>query len=309
MATSYTSNYAGKVAGDIMRPALVSGDTLANNYVNIHEQIKDALNIPIMSMDSDMIQAYACDYSAAGTSATTERILTPTRLMVNHTICKNTFLSTWYADATGNALVDKVIPNDWYRVFEGYLGDIIGRDLEYNLWQGNLDTGVYTSTYTRFNGLITVLDGLAGTIKENATAAYTAANIIAQLRLAKNAMTAAMIGDDTFEIFISRKSGQLYREACANDFNNLLYTSGETPLLDGYKVNIAPGVPDDFCVIARRQDLHVGMNLVSDTTNIKLVDTTETLADDNVRLRAEWSAGTQVTNESQIVISSQNIES
>lgn len=288
-----------------MRPVLLGGDTLANNLVNIHEGVKYKENIPILTIDDDIIQAYACDYNNAGTSATVERVITPTRLMVNHTICKSTFYSTWLEDSTGGALVDGQIPNEWYTAFQDHLGEKIATYLEYTLWQGNFES----SSYTDFDGVLKQADDESGTIKQNISA-LTASNIIAQMRLATGAMTAAMVGNTEFRLKVNRKTAHLYRQAVSNDFNNLTYANGNDPMFfDGYAIDVCPGIPDDVIAIGKTDDFHVGLNLVSDETNIQLVDTSQTLADDNVRIRAVFSGGTAVTNESQIVLAGVNIES
>jgi len=309
MATSWTSNYAGK-PGEIVKPMLLSAPTLRGGFVTISEGTRYKKNIPILTVSEDIVQAYACDYTNAGTSATTERVIEPSRLMTNMTICKETFFATWLEDQTGSgALLDAQIPNDWYNAFQEQAGAQISKVMELNLWQGNLVTTSYTSGYTDYDGLLTKLDALAGTIKAN-TAVITASNIIAQLRIGRDAMTAPMIGMyDQFEYFLNPKMAQFYRQAVSNDFNGFEY--GNTPELriDGYKINVLTGIPDNFFIIADRKDLHFGTNLVSDETYLQIVDTTQTLGDNNVRISAAYSGGTQVTNETQIVLCAPSIES
>ena len=308
MATTWTSNYAGKPS-EIMKPVILAAPSLREGLVNVHEGTRYELNIPILTVDEDIVQAYGCDFTDAGTSATVERVITPTRLMTNMKICKAIFFSTWLEDQTGSgSYIDAQIPNEWDTAFQEQAGAQISKVMELNLWQGNLNTGTYVSAYTRFNGLLTVLDGLAGTIKANISA-ITAANVLAQFRLAQAGMTDPMIGNYDFEYFINTKTAQFYRQAVSNDYNGFEY--GNTPELriDGYKINVATGIPDNFIVIAKRDDLHFGTNLVSDETNLQIVDTSQTLGDQNVRINAVYSGGTTVTNESQIVLSGVNIES
>ncbi len=309
MATTWTSNYAGKYAGEIMRPVLLSANTLSEGLVNIHEGIRNKTNIPILTVDEDIVQAYACDFTDEGTSATTEKILEVTRLMTNMKICKETFFATWLEDQTGTgSYLDAQIPNDWYSAFQDQAGGQISKVIELNLWQGNLNTGSFTSTYTDFDGLLTKLDADAATIKADISA-ITAANVIDQMRIGRDAMSAAMVGDYTFEYFVNRVTFQLFRQAVSNDFNGFEYGNAPELMLDGYKINVCAGIPDNLFAISKRENLHFGTNLVSDENNIQLVDTTQTLGDQNVRISAVYSGGTQVTNASDIVLCGVNIES
>jgi hypothetical protein len=309
MATTWTSNYAGK-PGEIMKPTLLAAPTLRNGLINIHEGVRYKKNIPILTVDEDIVQAYACDYNNAGTSATVERVITPTRLMTNMTICKETFFSTWLEDQTGSGNYrDAQIPNDWWMAFQEQAGGQISKIIELNLWQGNLDTGSFTSSYTSFNGLLTVLDGLAGTLKQNIDT-LTASNVGTEMGKVRDKLPAELIGlYDEVEFFVNPKTLALYRTYVSNDFNGFEY--GNTPELrfDGYKVTVATGIPDNFIVAAQRDNLHFGTNLVSDETYLQIVDTAQTLGDNNVRIAAGYSGGTQVTNESQIVLAGENIES
>lgn len=301
---TFTLDYNGEVAGEILTPVLLGSDSYANGYFRIHEGVKYQTNIPVLSISGDIVQTWSCDYSADGTVSTIDVAITPTKLKTDHTICKANFRNTWWANQTGSGFANDIIPTAWQSVFLEHLGGTIMTTMENTTWSGNFES----SAFTAFNGILKRLDDDSATIKQNISA-ITAGNVIAQMQLAVDAMTAAMVGNYDFKIKVNKKTAHLLRRAYNNDFNNLIYT-GTMPLqFEGYEVEICPGIPDSVIVIAKTDNLHVGVDLVNDFVNVRIVDTAMTLNDDNVRFRAQYAVGTAVTLSSETVLAGVGIES
>lgn len=299
-----TDSYAGEVAGEILRPVVVTADSYVQNRFKIWEAVKYKLNIPILTVSGNIVQDYACDYTPDGSSTVVESVITPTKLMTNHTVCKSIFRDTWWANDTGSGFANDQIPAQWDAAFLEAVGEEIMRVMEFTTWQGNFES----SAFDKFDGILAKADAASGTIKQDISA-LTAGNIQAQIQLAVDAMTSAMIGDDRFKIKLNRSSYHLLLRSYGNTFNNLIYDKTKPLIFEGYDIEVCPGIPNNVVVIAKTDDLHVGVDLTSDFTNVSVVDTSQTLNDDNVRFAARYAVGTAVTNASQIVLAGVGIES
>jgi hypothetical protein len=69
---------------------------------------------------------------------------------------------------------------------------------------------------------------------------------------------------------------------------------GEGLVFDGIKIFRAPGLPNNDMVGAQKSNLFFGCGVEGDLSEIKLIDTSDTLGDQNVRFVARFKAGIQV---------------
>ena len=82
----------------------------------------------------------------------------------------------------------------------------------------------------------------------------------------------------------------------ANGVNNLgtSWYNGGNLSFDGVKIFVANGLDDDTAVAAQKSNLFFGTGLLEDHNEVRLIDTSETLGDQNIRLIMRYSAGAQV---------------
>jgi len=66
------------------------------------------------------------------------------------------------------------------------------------------------------------------------------------------------------------------------------------PVFEGITIQPCPGMPDDELVAAETSNLFFGTDLLSDNTNIKMLDMTDLDGSDNMRVVAKFSGGVQV---------------
>jgi hypothetical protein len=90
--TSLTTTYAGELAGEICRKALLSN--VSTGYVTMKP------NVPYKSVarkinDDVTFAAGTCDFTPTGTITLTERILTLEEFQVQRQICKKDFFTDW----------------------------------------------------------------------------------------------------------------------------------------------------------------------------------------------------------------------
>ena len=294
MAFNVTSTYAGKAAGFYISAALNQANSL--DYLTLIENVKFKSNIQKMA-GSGLVQDSSCDFTDAGTLALTENVLTPKLLQINLDLCKSTLLDSWEAlQMRAGAGAPPPASFDDYVI--SYMGEIIANGVEGSVWSGTGATG------GEFEGFLTATTGafaVDGTVNTStASAAYTAANIIANLQTLTADMAtdiSAVLRKDDLHIYMSPKTYALYVSAVSTlGYVNAYNMNGDyAPVFEGYKIAVCNGMPNDQLVAAEKSNLFFGTDLISDqTANIKLMDMSALDGSDNMRLVARYSGGVQL---------------
>ncbi len=183
-----------------------------------------------------------------------------------------------------------------------YIGEIIANHAENNIW-----TGV-GATNGEFEGFLTGTTGRFATdgtvVSSTASAAYSTANIIANLQTLTADMAAnlnsALTKDDLY-IYMNAKTYALYVSAVSTlGYVNAYNMNGDyEPVFEGYKIAVCPGMQDNQMVAAQKSNLFWGTDLVSDfgTTgtgpSIKIMDMSDLDGSDNLRCVARYSGAVQ----------------
>jgi hypothetical protein len=297
--TISSSSYAGELALPYIHAALLTGDTIANRYVTVKENVKFKAVLKKLS-SANLVQAAGCDFST-GSSALTlaEATLQVTDLMTNIQVCKDQFAQDWEAMQTGRGFINDVIPANFADFLLTYLAAKISEQIEFNLWVGNFSGSVGgASGYTSFNGLLKqISDAKSGTPDYNIAAALTAGNIMTAIDATVAVIPASIMGSPNTKCYMSRKTFQLYLQACM-----AAGTGGPLQPADnaiskqvyGYEIYVCPGFSNDCLLFAQPDNLFVGTDLVSDQNEVKVVDMSLTDASDNVRMAMRYRFGTQV---------------
>jgi hypothetical protein len=302
---SISSSYAGELALPYISAAVLSGDTIANNYVTVKENVKFKMVLKTLA-STGIVKAWGCDFNNADTTLTlAERVLQVTDLKVNVEVCKAQFASDWEAAQTGRGFINNVIPANFADFVIAHLSGKVAENIEYTLWQGNFEG----SSFTSFNGILKVLDtAKGGTPDVDFANAFTAANIVSSLTTLANALPATLLGDTTVKLFINRKTAQLYRQALsALGYLQQFNAASNYPLMfDGYEIYVCPGIPDNVALFAKVDNLFFGTDLVSDFNEVKVVDMSVTDGSDNVRMVMKFRAGTQVAIPAEAILGFMN---
>ena len=293
MAFTTTSNFAGKSAGIYISAALNQANSL--DFLTMIENIKYKSNIQKMA-GSGLVKDASCDFTDAGTLALTENVLTPKNLQINLDLCKATLLDSWEAlQMKAGAGAPPPASFDDYVI--SYMGEIIANGVEGSVWSG---TG---ATAGEFEGFLTATTGafaVDGTVNTStASAAYTAANIIANLQTLTGDMAtniSAVLRKDDLHIYMSPKTYALYISAVSTlGYVNAYNMNGDyVPVFEGYKIAVCNGMPNDQLVAAEKSNLFFGTDLLGDQTRISLMDMAALDGSDNMRLVARYSAGVQL---------------
>jgi len=293
MAFTTTSNFAGKAAGFYISAALKEATSL--DYLTMIENIKYKSNIQRMA-GSGVVADATCDFTDAGTLALTEKVLEPKNLQINLDLCKSTLLDSWEAlQMRAGAGAPPPASFDDYVI--SYMGEIIAQATEESIWEGTAVAGKFNG----FLGAVTgyLLNGVDRTVvQSSASAAYTAANIIANLQTLTTDMAAnisPVLRKEDLHIYMNPKTYAMYVSAISTlGYVNAYNMNGDyEPVFEGYKIAVCPGMADNQLVAAEKSNMFFGTDLLSDATRITLMDMANLDGSDNMRLVARYSAGVQ----------------
>jgi hypothetical protein len=295
MAFTTTSNFSGKAAGFYISAALKQANSL--DYLTMIENVKFKSNIQRMAGTGALVVDASCDFQTSGTLALTEKVLEPRNQQVNLELCKKTLLDSWEAlEMRAGAGAPPPASFDDYVI--SYMGEIIAQATEESVWNGAGATGDFQG-FLNTNGYLmpTGTNADATVVQSSASAAYTAANIIANLQTLTADMAAnvsAILRKEDLHIYMSPKTYALYVSAVSTlGYVNAYNMNGDyAPVFEGYKIAVCNGMVDNQLVAAQKSNLYFGTDLLSDSTRIDLIDMSFT-GSDNMRLVCRYSAGVQ----------------
>ena len=248
---------------------------------------------------TDFLKDASCDFQPIGTVDLTERVLQVKDLQVNMTFCKSEFHSTWQSIEMGYSSFD-TLPKSFSDYLIAYAAEKVAAANEINVWQGN-------------GGLSGQFDGLYSTALVDVnlppaqlipSAAINASNVIAQMQLVYNAIPATLYGKADLKIYVSQNVAKAYVAALGgfavaatsnsgvNAQGTMWYNNGALTF-NGLPIFMANGLPTDSMMATTTSNLFFGCSLLSDTQEVRVIDTSATLGDDNVRVVMRMAAGAQ----------------
>ena len=298
MATSVsiTTTYAGEFARKYVAQALLSAPTIANGLVTVKPNVKYKEVLKRVNTGSLLANA-TCDFTSAGTITLTERILEPKELQVNQVLCKKDFRSDWEAIEMGLSAYDTLPPTFADFIIAEYVAKVAAEN-EINIWRGVEGAGAFNGIMTRLadDATLPVANEIAGTT-------VTAANVITELGKVYDAIPNTLFGREDLYIGVSTNIYKAYTIALggfaasgvgANGFDN----KGVNQVLQdlffaGVKVVLLPALANNTAICTYVENLFFGTGLISDHNEVKLIDTGDTLGDQNVRLVMRLTGGVQ----------------
>ena len=299
-----STTYAGEFKDKYVRAMLLSGKTLENNGMTIFPDVAYKEVIQKAVLGGSLITDAGCEYVTSGTLTLSERILEVEEYQVNRTECVKNFSQTWQAAQMQASVSGAALPATFSDFIVQYYISKIAAQMENTIWQGvNANAG-------EFDGITTILAANAGSLAGGATigagAAVTAANVIEKLGLVVDNISTnspALLGEDDLRIYVSNHVFQCYIRALGGfsiantgtDNKMTQWWDGNSGLTyDGIKIFLAPGLPTNDMVATCVSNLFYGCGMLGDMSEIRLIDTSQTLGDQNVRFVARWKAGVQV---------------
>lgn len=292
--TSITTTYAGEFAGKYIAAALLSAPTLERGGLTIHPNVKYKQVIQKVATD-DIIKNATCDFDATSTVTLTEKVLNPEEFQVNLQLCKKDFHSTWQAAEMGYGAFD-VLPKSFSDFLIAHVAEKVASAMESTIW-----TGV-NATAGQFAGLSVQIaaDAALPSAQEVAGTTVTAANVITELGKLVDAIPARLYGQADMKLYVSQNIYKAYVRALggfaasgvgANGYNNqgTNQSLGDV-MFDGIPVFMANGLAANTAWATPTSNLHFATSLLSDMNEVKVLDTSETLGDQNVRVIMRFTA-------------------
>lgn len=295
MSVSLTSTYAGEFSGKYIAAALLSASTLDSGAISILPNVKFKSVIQKGATD-DIVKDASCDFvTNQGTLTLTEAVLQPEEFQVNLELCKKDLHNSWEAAQMGYSAFDNLAPS-FAEFVISHVAAKVADKTEKNIWSGaTANSGEFDGFTAKLTADADVIDVVAGTV--------TAANVIAELGKVVDAIPTSVYGQEDLTLYVSSNVARAYIRALggfaatigANGSDNKgtqWYNGGELSF-DGINIFVAKGLADNTMVAAQKSNLYFGTGLLSDQNEVRVIDTSETLGDMNVRVIMRFTAGVQ----------------
>jgi len=296
--TNITTSYAGQWAGKYVSAALLSAPTIEGGGVTVMPNVK--FKSVIQRVESnDILKDATCDFTPTSTVDLTERVLEVKDLQVNLTFCKSQFHSTWQSIEMGYSSFD-TLPKSFADYLIAYASEKVAAANEVSIWQGS------SATSGQFDGLFTTAqaDPALPVAQNIVGVAIDATNVIAQMQLVYDAIPASLYGKPDLKLYVSQNVAKAYVAALGgfavaatsnsgvNAQGTMWYNNGALTF-NGLPIFMANGLPADSMLATTVSNLYFGCSLLSDTQEVRVIDTSATLGDDNVRVVMRMAAGAQ----------------
>jgi len=296
MSLSITSTYAGEFAGKYVSAALLSGNTIANNLIEVKPNVKFKEVLKRVDLSGAIANA-SCDFTDAGTVTLTEKIIQPKELQINSELCKTPFVSDWEAVSMGYSAHDN-LPANFSDYFIGLMSESVAESTENDIWSGSAGAGT-------FDGFETLLaaDADLPAAQEVAGTTVDSSNVVAQLGLIVDAIPTSVYGKEDLYIYVAQNIFRAYKRALGGFQSGGQGAAGVNGLgnnqdidiqyFDGVKIVACNGLSDDTAIAAQKSNLFFGTGLLADHNEVKVLDMADLDGSKNVRFIMRYTAGVQ----------------
>ena len=291
--TNVGSTFAGTAAGFYISAALKQANSL--DFITSMENVK--FKQVIQRMEGSGIADATCEFTSAGSLALTEAIIAPKELQLNLELCSKNLLSSWESlQMKAGAGSPPPVSFDDYVI--SHMGGLISQGVETSIWGGNdAVAGEFTGFNTAavgqliVNGTVVPVANVGG-----AATAYTATNIIENLQNAAASIPSAVYMKEDLYIYMSPKTYRLYISAISTlGYVNAYSMNGDyDAVFEGLKLAVCNGMLDNQLVCAEKSNLYFATDLLSDSTQIDILDMRPLTGSQTLRLVARYTGGTQV---------------
>ena len=297
-----STSYAGEFAGKYIAAALLSAPTIDKGGVTVMPNVKYKAVVKKVTSDANLIKDASCDFTPTGTVSLTERVITPKELQVNLNLCKSSFLSDWEAISMGYSAFD-TLPKTFADFLIAHVSEKVAAATETSIWSG------VAATSGQFGGFSAIVstDALLPAAQEVAgtSAISAAATVITELGKIVDAIPATVYGKEDLKIYVPSGVARAYVRALGgfgvaatsnsgtDAKGTQWYTNGELSF-DGIPLFVVNGLAANTAICAQTSNLYFGTGLMSDMSEVQVIDTASTLGDKNVRVIMRYTAGVQI---------------
>jgi hypothetical protein len=297
-----STSYAGEFAGRYIAAALLSAPTIDKGGVTVMPNVKYKSVVKKVSTDANLVKDASCEFQPTGTVTLTERVVQPKELQVNLNLCKSTFSSDWSALEMGFSAFD-VIPKSFSDFLIAHVSEKVAAATEASIWTG---VGGTSGQFAGFGSIVST-DPLLPAAQEVAgtSAISAAATVITELGKIVDAIPATVYGKEDLKIYVPsgvarayvRALGGFSVAATSNSGTEAKgtqwYTNGELSF-DGIPLFVVNGLAANTAICAQSSNLYFATGLMSDMSEVQVIDTSATLGDKNCRVIMRYTAGVQI---------------
>lgn len=283
--TSLTTTYAGELAGEIVKKALISN--VSTQYVNFKP------NVPYKSVarkidDTVSFAAPTCDFTPTGTITLTERILTLEEFQVQRQICKKDFFTDW---STADVMSGRVNTQIQDAIIERLVSGIAAAN-ETIMWSGvNATAGQYDG----FETLITA--GGSGAVSAG-SGALTSLNILTNIwDVINTAPTSVKGAAEKPTLYMGQAAWEAYIQAQIDGGNGWYATAGPEVakrFVGMYDIAVCPGMSANTIIFAQKSNLMLGTWQENQMNEVSILDMSQLDGSQNVRYGARFYLGAQI---------------
>jgi len=288
------SSYAGEFAGKYIAASLFSAKTLDEGAITILPNIKFKAAMKVGAF-SNLVRSADCDFDSTTSGLTlTEKVLSPTELQINLSVCRKELHSDWEAAQMGFSAFDELPP-----LFSDFVIARVAAEVaqatENSIWGGTAGEG-------SFDGFKTLLQADSDVVDVTGTS-VTGSNVIAELNKIVEAIPSGVYGSDDLVLYVSTAFAKAYIQAQAALGYRELFNVGQTEMnFQGIPMFVTSGLNTNNAVAARKSNLFFGTGLLDDRNEVRVIDTSESLGDSNIRFVMRYTAGVQHGIGSDIVL-------
>ncbi len=274
MATNLTitSNYVGKVAGEIIGKAFKEADSIKNGLVTIMPNVGFKANLRKIRYTSGKT-AYSCGHTPAGAIVLSEVVVTPVKIKNDISVCKEDFRQEWDEELLGASASN---PNSPKNIMEALQVEILSdtaEDTDNVIWNGlaaNSDEwSGFIEQWTTDGDVVKAGNGLISQV-----AAITKSNVDDAFDVATAAIPYALRRKKDIMIVVSPDVEDAYTKyLIENGSANGLGGNANTELIYGrYKIKTNNGFADNTIAIYDPNNLKFCTGLLNDFNQLTLVD-------------------------------------
>jgi hypothetical protein len=296
--TSITTTYAGEYANKIIAASLLSSPTIDRGGIEVKPNVRYKQVIKRVATDAILKDA-TCDFDATSTITLTEKILAPEEFQVNLQLCKKDYYSDWLTVEQGYSAF-KTLPKSFADFLVAHVAAKVAAKNETNIWEG------VTANAGEFNGITTLLttDAALPTSQEIAGTTVTSSNVIAELGKIADAIPASLYTKDDLYLYVSQSIARSYIRALGgfgasglgaagtNSMGTQWYNNGSLSF-DGIKIFVADGLASTKAIATTKSNLYFGTGLISDLTQVQVIDMSDIDGSQNARIILRMTAGVQ----------------
>ena len=283
--TSITSTYSGQFSGKYIAAALLSAPTLDKGFITIKPNIKYKEVIKTVST-TGLVTDATCDFTPTSSLTLAEQILQPKELQVNMQLCKKDFRSDWESVQMGISVYDN-LPPSFTDFLIAFAAGKVAEATELSIWSTS------SAVNGTFEGLPLLIES-GSSVKVSGSATITSASIVAELGKIVDNIPTTVYGKEDTAIYLPSNMVRAYERALGQ--NNFQFQSfvGSKPLnFDGVPIYYCPGLPSSVAIAGQKSNLFFGTGLLDDRNEVVVLDTSETLGDQNVRVIMRYTSAVQ----------------